>query len=267
MTRFVSRAAMMLVLVSSIASTGHAQAGGDPVNAATLDAVLKGLNVAGDGRTQVQALNSSRDAKAKERSQLSDANNAAIQQWHDATGHTSSCISDAMAGREKGRQAEMQTKMMQMMSDPAAMQRFQQNSVRATQQFQALMAKHDTAGANRAMADFYKSIGIDIAADSAAAYQTCGKPAAKPAALGRIDALSAQIDSLNNRARDLERETNVRAVAASGMPADKFGQARERVYTWYQANKQGKKGVVTKGEEALFTSHASDIEKVSRALQ
>ena len=51
------------------------------------------------------------------------------------------------------------------------------------------------------------------------------------------------------------------------MPADKFGQARERVYTWYQANKQGKKGVVTKDEETLFASRASDIEKVSRALQ
>lgn len=239
---------------------------GDPVDGSTLDALLKGLTVETRGRTQIAQLEASRDAKNTEQGRLRTANEAAQRTWEQGQSKSSECIHDAMSAAQQSHQGDMQARMMKIAGDPAALQQLQQVTMEFSQNYTKLVAAKDTAGANKLLMAYYKAYGLDVMADSNAAYAKCGRPPAKPAALVRADALGVEADSLNKQIRDVEQQTTVQAVTAAGMTADKYGLARERLLTWYQ-NKSNDDKKVTKAEDTLFKSRSSDIERVSKVLK
>ena len=120
----------------------------------------------------------------------------------------------------------------------------------------------------KAMADYGKMLGFDVAKDSSVAFAKCGKFPAKPASMVKLERLKAEVDQLTEERRAAEAEIGGRAAKASGIPADKYALARERLLTWNSEGK-GKSGrrSLTKEENDLFLAHASDIRKVESVLQ
>jgi hypothetical protein len=130
------------------------------------------------------------------------------------------------------------------------------------------MSKNDTAGMRRLNTQYMKVLGVDLAADTAAAQKTCGKPPAPPASYVATEKAAAELRDANEALRKVEVDLSARAAQAAGMDAKAYFMARERLWAWNTARK-GKHGTggVTKDEHALFTSRASDIQKVEKALR
>lgn len=241
---------------------------GDPVDANALNSLLKGLTIESTSRAQIQQLETSRDQKNVEQSKLVDANRSAWQQFDRDEQKNRNCIGDQMEAISEKHQADQQQVAMKMMGDPAAMQKLTQAATAYAQNYTKLLQKGDTTGAKKLELDYMKAMGIDVMADSAAAKAKCGKPPVKPAGIVKADSIGKEISNLNEQIRKIEQQSATQAVSASGMSADKYGQAKERLLTWYQAKHGGSSDTkVTGNEDALFKSRSADIEKVSRVLK
>ena len=131
-----------------------------------------------------------------------------------------------------------------------------------------MMQAGDTAGAMRLQRDFAsKQLGIDPKADTAKAVQTCGKPPTKPAWLAQADADADRADTLNVRMRDLEEKASSESVRLSGVSADKFTAARERIARWWgqQQDDDPSRGFA-EGEVKILKSHRDQIAKLEDIL-
>lgn len=247
-----------------------AQAGpplaGDPVTATQLDAVLKGLAVEVSAAAAYEAkheelLKKQDEWRAAEEAARPDAeaNSKARRKFED-------CMDPLLRKAEKSSESAIQERMMRLGSDPKS-QEFIKQYVALSQQMAEAQQKRDVATMNRLDKEIRKLMGMDPAADSAAAYKVCGRPPAATAAMQRAAALRKESDDMQEAARKLEEGRSARAAAASGLPADVYATARERLLTWNQQKKYKERLSVTKDEDALFSSRIAEIKKVESALR
>jgi hypothetical protein len=288
MIRSISRAVVVLTCVSTVA---HAQFGrlikkaadkvenkaeskamekpllGDPLTESTLVAVLKGLSLEAESKDKTKQLYTAIEAKAKEVNEAERAAGDEPDKWHKASRDIESCASRSISESEKIHEKEMPQKVMALNSgkDNAAVIA-KLNAV--GKRMADAQAKGDTPAFQKAFADYGKMLGFDPAKDSAVAYAKCGKLPAKPASMVKLEQLKAEVDQLAEQRRAEEAEIGGRAATASGIPADKYSLARERLLTWYSEGRgKSGRGSVTKEEDELFQAHASDIRKVQSVLR
>ena len=292
MIRSIIRATVVLACVSTVA---HAQFGGlikkarekveakaenkaenaipvkplegDPLTESTLVAVLKGLSLEAESKDKTKQLWTAIEAKAKEVNEAERAAGDEPDKWHKASRDIESCASRSISESEKIHEKEMPQKVMALNNgkdNTAVIAKLNAVGKRMAD----AQAKGDTPAFQKAFADYGKMLGFDPAKDSAVAYAKCGKLPAKPASMVKLDQLKAEVDQLTEQRRAEEAEIGGRAAKASGIPADKYALARERLLTWNSEGK-GKSGrrSLTKEENDLFLAHASDIRKVESVLQ
>ena len=240
---------------------------GDPVDAPTLDAVLRGLALEVQNQDQSAQLRKARSAKYEERQAAEKAAGTEIENYRKTSSVTDECIHGSIGDSNKSHEGVLQQKMTNIASDPKGMD-FVKKYTDLSQQLGAAQMKKDTATSTRVLAQMMGLLGLDPARDSAVAFAKCGKAPAKPASLVRAEALRKDEQALDDQVRGIEGGTVERAAAASGLPAATYALARERLLTWNLETKDKKKQVsVTKDEDALFRSRAADIGKVSSALK
>jgi hypothetical protein len=236
---------------------------GDPVTASTLDAVLKGLSIEAEGKEKSKQLWTAIEAKSKEVTEADKAAGDEPDKWQKAKSENERCVSRSIDASNKKHEEEAPQKMMTLAS---TVNRAELEAV--GKRMADASAKNDMPAYTKAMTDYMKMLGIDLAKDTAAAYTTCGKPPAKPASMVKLERLKAEAAQLADQRRAVEKVSSERAANAAGMPADKYALARERLLTWNSERKEkGGKRSVTKDEDALFKSRADDIKKVEAALK
>jgi hypothetical protein len=99
----------------------------------------------------------------------------------------------------------------------------------------AAAAAGDTARGRKAEMAYNKLVGVDPKADSAKARAQCNVPPPPPW-MARADAASAESNQLYNEAREVEAAGNADGAKASGMTAEQFAMALERIIGFLAAD-------------------------------
>lgn len=240
---------------------------GDPLTESTLVAVLKGLSLEIESKDKTKQLWTASEAKAKEVNEAERAAGDEPDKWHRASRDIESCVGRSISESEKIHEKELPQKMMALNSgkdNTAVIAKMNAIGKRMAD----AQAKGDTPAFQKALAEYGKMFGVDPAKDSAVAYAKCGNLPAKPASMVKLERLKAEVDQLTEERRAAEAEIGGRAAKASGIPADKYALARERLLTWYSEGrgKNGRRSLTTE-ENDLFSAHASDIRKVQSVLR
>jgi len=235
---------------------------GAPLTADTLELIMKGLR-AGQAQYDLREATNRQWGAAQERlSQLRDKNQASKDAWEKKNRATEQCQDDFKHALNKKREADMQSNMMANMAKASSAAQAYGMAVAKAQQ------AGDTAAVTKAQLDFYKAMGYDLKADSAAMKAKCGVESPKPAWMLEAEKIENEIDSLGTKVRQIEEGVQAAAVAASGMPAQRYHLARERLYTWFTKTGQGKQDIGWPSEEEkLFKPKAEELKKLVWALQ
>lgn len=241
---------------------------GDPLTAKALDAVLLGLSLEVESAKKTKELYAASEAKAAE---LTEAERLAANEpevWRKASSDVMRCVDRSVSAAEEVHTQEAPQRMMALMQDPSRSGLVAKVQAAGKQMNDAL-AKKDMKAYQRATTEYMKLFGFDAAKDTAAAYVKCGKPPAKPKSLVTIERLQAARDTLDEQRRTSEDESGARAAKAAGMPADKYGLARERLWVWNvtRNRKPPRRGGLTAEEETLFSARAADIIKLESVLR
>jgi hypothetical protein len=241
---------------------------GDPVTESTLDGLLKGLSLEMETKGKTKELWTAIEAKAKEVTEAERAAGNEPDAWHKASSDVERCVSSSLSKSNKVHQQEMPQKMMALTAPGKDNTELIAKIDLIGKRMRDAQAKSDMPAYMRAMADYTKMLGFDVAKDSAVAFAACGKLPAKPASMIKLEQLQAEVNRLSDERRDLENETDARAAKAAGMPADKYALARERLWAWSDARKQKKSPrAVTKDEDTLFSARAADIKRIESMLR
>ncbi len=241
---------------------------GDPVTEAALNGLLKGLSLELETQERTKQMATAIDAKEKE---VNDAENAAGNEpsaWEDANRNVGNCISNSLDKSSAIHEKEMPGRVLQLTApgkdNTALMNKIQSISKKMSE----AQTKGDMDGYVKAMGEYMKLLGFDVQKDSLVAFAACGRPPAKPASLVKLERLKAEVDTLNERRRAAETESEARSAKAAGMPADQYALARERLWAWSDARRQKKTPrAITKEEDVLFSTRAADIKRVESLLR
>ena len=195
-------------------------------------------------------LNENRDA---EREAYTNQNGAAVN-----------CMSEVLQGMKNDQYQALQRRFMGMtganlQGDQSPNAKFMQEYTRLSMGMSEAAAAGDTAKANKMQAEFNKLVGIDPKADSAKAKAQCNFSPA-PTWMQRAEVASDSSTVLYNQARDLERAVSDTAVRVSGLTAEQFAMANERL-TAYVALSGAARGLYrfTAAEEIAIKARIVDI--------
>jgi hypothetical protein len=247
---------------------------GSELDDASLSSLMKGLRAMAAKGDQRDALQGRLQKLQTQLSASLDQHQADKEKFDAASDRVRDCQTPFLEKRLAEHRAKIATQAMATGApmDHAAQKRMMEESMKHAQEMQAAMQKGDTAAARRigqAQADKQLGkFGVDLHADTVAAEKVCGAKPARPAWLVEQEALRAQIESLSDQVRDAEREMTLAGVSASGMQADRFGLARERVLNWYRGEAKGGRPIQRFGdrERKLFESRRAELEQVVKAL-
>jgi hypothetical protein len=248
------RALAPVAVALAIATPLHAQLG-DPFTPATFESAMKGLKVMQARGNELAALRTQYLNAQNRRSKLLEDNERAIEAFEVNDRKVRDCTSEQLNSNSPERQQMLQQKMMAMMSDPVAANRFAQDYQRLLEISTKAAQANDTAAMAKANADILKLYGVDAKADSAAAAVKCGALPRKPAALLDADAQSRRADSLATTIRRVESLADIEAARAAGVDPARFLQMRERLQTFIS-----KPSALTAQEIALLTPRKAEIQ-------
>jgi hypothetical protein len=230
---------------------------GEPFDAASLDAAIKGMRAYHDRTDEVASLQKQYLANQEKLSALQDKNPGAVDKHNEAKNKNHACVSDFQRANRRSSEEQTKQKMMAMMSDPAGYQNFVMEMARISQEQQAAVKKNDTLTVKKLQLQQEKLLGIDSKADSLAAVAKCGPPPQAPAVVAEIERLSDLSGKLNNRIRTTESASDEEAAKVAGVSPTRFQQMRERLTKWYGSpNSLGPK------EGNLLNSRKKDIDEL-----
>ena len=240
---------------------------GDPVGAATLDGVLKGLAYELQQQAEALKLHDRQQAKADEWRKATDAGRAESDSYRTKNSTIVACIDESIGASNKKHMSELGAVFANGASSPAA-QEMLKGIMDVQQRMAEASQKNDTAAIRRLTTQLMRVQGVEPGKDSAVAFQACGKPPAAPASFVLTARLADELQVLNEALRKVEIDLLDHAAASAGMQPKQYFLARERLWAWNAArrDKTGSGGV-TKDEDALFKSHADDIQKIDKALR
>jgi hypothetical protein len=240
---------------------------GAPLDARSLDGVLKGLNFELEQQAEAVRLKAIQEQKLAAWRQADEAGRDEADAYRKVNEKVISCVSGELAERQREHAAEMPAKMMEIVQAPDGQQKVK-DLTELGQRMSEAAQKNDTAAMRRLNMQYLRMIGLDPAADSAVAFRKCGKLPAAPASYVETERRAKELRDANEDLRKVESDLNERAAAVSGMPAREYFLARERLWAWYTARKYKRgNGGVTRDEDTLFQSREADIRKVEKALR
>jgi hypothetical protein len=239
---------------------------GDPVTAGVLEQVLKGLAVEVSSGQAYEAKHAELLKKQDAWRAADEAARPDVEANSKAKSKFENCMDPLLRKAKDAADQAAQDKLLHLANDPKN-QEFLKQFAALSQKVAEAQQKKDYEAVKRLTRDVEKLMGIDPAADSAAAYKTCGRPPSPTAAMVHAEALRKEADDLQEEARKLEQGRAAQAAAAAGLSADLYATARERLLTWNVQKKYKQRLSVTKDEDALFSSRLVDIKKVESALR
>ena len=204
---------------------------GDPFDEASLSATIAGLKVMAARQADIAALDKQSSDLGASSTGLLDKNRKAIDDYYKNERAISSCIDADMESRSGAREAAMQSKMMENMSDP----KFMAEMTRIQTALQQAVAKGDTASQRKLTAQFQKLAGV--ADDSLPSFKKCGRLPVKPAAMLESERIDKQRQVLVDKMRTLQGTSEVDAAKAASTTPAKFQKQKERLVT-YQSDKK-----------------------------
>jgi hypothetical protein len=212
------------------------------LDATRVAAVLRGLKARREMALKVDLEGKQREAVRTDSvaKVAEEASAKSRSRWEDSNARVTSCLNTVIAERQEAAMKGAEQRMRQMAGramtaggDDAEMKKF----IAAQQRMGEAMAKGDEAAAAKAQAEFLAVLGVNVAADSAAAKAKCGPPVPKPDDVERADRLRSAADAAGEAARAAENQVNEAAAKASQMTEPQFGMAFERVETFIKAPK------------------------------
>jgi|GEM_PF-6346424 len=215
---------------SSAQATKVAQIG-DPFDEASLTATIAGLKVMAARQADIAALDKQATDFAATSSALQSRNKKAIDDYYTNERAISNCIEADMESRSGAREAAMQSRMMENMSDP----KFMAEMTRIQTALQQAVTKGDTASQRKLTAQFEKLAGVGN--DSLPSFKKCGRLPVKPAAMLEADRIDKQRQALIDKMRAVQGTSEVEAAKAASTTPAKFQKQKERLVT-YQSDKK-----------------------------
>ncbi len=232
------------------ANASNAQIG-DPFDAASLDAALKGMVVVKARQAELAALNKQYVDNQEKRTALVDKSARVIDEYEKKRESNDNCISQDISARTPEREAVAQQKAMAVMSDELTRDEY----VKVATAMQGAVAKNDTASLRKLTATYMKMLGVDPQADSIIAFKKCGHPPALPASMIEAERMQKVMDGLGVKMRVVESSADADGARAANTTPAKFKQMRERLVTFSSSGSQW-----SSSEKALLNGRKAEIQ-------
>ncbi len=221
---------------------------GDPFDAGTLEAAMKGMQVYKTRIADAAALNKSYMENQAKYTALLQSGKKAAADFRANDDAIRRCIDADFDAHESERALAMQSNAMKAMSDPA-----KRNAVmKLTADMQAAQAKGDIEAVKKTTEAYATLLGIQ--ADSAAAFKKCGKPPVKPASMVETERLEKANEDLTKRMRVIESSADIDGARSAGVDPAKFQKMRERLVTFTESPKS-----FSGAEKELLTARKAEI--------
>ena len=234
----------------STANASNAQIG-DPFDAASLDAALKGMVVVKARQAELAALNKQYVDNQEKRTALVDKSARVIDEYEKKRESNDNCISQDISARTPEREAVAQQKAMAVMSDESTRDEY----LKVATAMQGAVAKNDTASLRKLTATYMKMLGVDPQADSIIAFKKCGHPPALPASMIEAERMQKVMDGLGVKMRVVESSADADGARAANTTPAKFKQMRERLVTFSSSGSQW-----SSSEKALLNGRKAEIQ-------
>lgn len=244
-----------VMLFTVCASVSGAQMG-PAFDAASLDNALKGMRVYKARMTEIVAMRVQFMNVQNHRSDAQTKGEKEIQAYENRQNQYRECLSEKLHGNDQAKAAKMQEKVMGMMSNAAAMQKYSELG----QAVATAAQKGDTAAMYKANLELMKFLGMDPKADSAAAATACGGTPKRPQSVIDVEQLERQADSITIKLRRAENAAEGDASRAAGVAPSRFAEMRERLTTYANNPSQ-----FTGAEAALLLAHKAEIVALTKS--
>ncbi len=244
---------------------------GEQLTTDLLGKVITGAQAADRVMGERDRVQSAREAKNKEYSELMDKNQPVHRAYDEANSKIRDCRSSSFDNLEDARNARNEKRMETLKSDPAFMGKMQLVALKYGKAMADAQQKNDPIALQKVQQDYFKELlGTDVFADikkdTVATDAKCGKLPAVPAALQQEERLRKDVAVADDSIRTLEAKAVTLGAQASGLEQVRYLQLKER--TLAILNKLAGQGSAKFGDEELAAvkSRQPDLEKVKRAL-
>lgn len=240
---------------------------GAPLTESSLKDVLRGFAAELAKVDKRDALEKQADSVSQKRSNLLDKHQTESEVYDKQSNAHRECQSNVQNKLREKHNADAQGKAM----DPT----LQAKMMLVARDYSMAVGKAqqsgDTAALAKAQADYQtammKAMGVDLHADSMAVEKECGKQPAEPAWMAEAKALETQENDLRTKMRMADADIISSGAAASGMPLERYGQARERVVNWFHEVSGGMPmQEFPAAERRLLESRKGEISRFKKVL-
>jgi hypothetical protein len=194
--------------------------------------VKTGQAATGKNGASAAELHRRANAASTRRDSLLAGRDREAEHYHEVSTKTANCVRFFHDSLSRRRNEDMPKTMAKLggYQGPAM-----QDLIRLATAASGKLAAGDSAAAYRLRDSMYAKMGIDLKADSAKAIAACGKVPPKPSWLAESEALLTESNEAMAEARALEEQSRSAAVKASGLTAQQYAMALERVAAFVAA--------------------------------
>ena len=231
----------------------------------TLDRALRGLDVLARAFARRDSLGQAAHEVSRRVSELSEANGNLGDSYREKLTAVQGCRREAFRSIGNKRGLELQKRMA---ADPALQKRMSTVWLNYNAAAMEAAQKGDSVTLARLQGEYYRAAlgpDFDFRRDTVAVTGQCGAEPVKPAKLALEDSLRLESQRLADRRREVETDARTEAIAQSGLPAERFDAARERIEMWYRGRKAGVLPFPA-GEEEALEAQRPRIDRIMRAL-
>jgi len=235
------------------------------LTADTLEHALRGLDALARAFARRDSMQRVADGVGRRLSELSSTNGELGQTYREKSSVINSCRRDAFRAIANKRGEDLQRRMA---ADPAAQRKFAEIHMNYSKAATEAIQRGDSATLQKLQLDYYRALlgpGFNSRQDTVSVQHQCGAELVKPPALALEDSLRRESQRLTEGRRELEISARTDAIAQSGLPADRFDAARERIEMWYRGKKAGLASFPPVEEQALEAQRPR-IERIMLAL-
>ena len=236
------------------------------LTADTLDQALRGLDVMARSFSRRDSIGALGDAAGRRVGELSSTNAELSRTFHEKASAIHNCRQEVFSAIAKKRGEDLQAKMA---ADPGLQRRFAESYMKYMSAARDAAARGDSATLQKLQLDYYRAVmgaGFSSRQDTVSATSKCGADMRMPSVLALEDSLRRESSRLAELRREVENGARTDAIAASGLPAERFDAARERIELWYRGRKTGRTAALTAPEEQALGAQLPRIERIMRAL-
>ena len=219
---------------------------------------MRGVLVGGSGGESIAALVKQRDDANDQLSAIENAHNKDLEAYQRSIDKTQQCRDEAISASQDQHRQQAQARLM---TDPSIQQKY----VQAAQAMAAANAKGDTAAMRKIQLEMQQSAYPYAKDDTAAADSKCGKAPVQPAWYVQRDKLMTQVQQLSDRIRATHDKADAAGKQASGLTAEQFAMAHERLDMYIGRKRGGSNGQVGFSQVELdaIAAKISQIEQLN----